>query len=133
LVRAQEGELLKPYSNVRLFLFIVFIMHYVYILHSEKSDRFYIGYTSDISTRLEFHKNAAHRKFTYNADDWKLRFSFECGTKSQALAIDKHIKADLTTGFYIYLPEVGTTCLSSYHIVIRQYLNSHRKTLNSFL
>jgi putative endonuclease len=67
-------------------------MHYVYILHSEKLNRFYIGYTSDISTRLEFHKNADYHKFTYNADDWKLMFSFECETKLQALAIEKHIK-----------------------------------------
>jgi putative endonuclease len=92
LVRAQEGELSKPYSNVRLFLFIVFIMHYVYILHSEKINMFYIGYTSDISTRLEFHNKAAPQKFTYNVDDWKLVFSFECETKLQALAAEKHIK-----------------------------------------
>ena len=53
---------------------------------------FYIGYTSDINTRLEFHNKAAPQKFTYNADDWKLVFSFECETKLQALAAEKHIK-----------------------------------------
>ena len=32
------------------------------------------------------------RKFTYNADDWALVFSLECENKTQALAIEKHIK-----------------------------------------
>ncbi|PWA11414.1 GIY-YIG nuclease family protein [Flavobacterium laiguense] len=30
-------------------------MNCVYILHSAKLSRFYIGYTSDFDTRLEFH------------------------------------------------------------------------------
>ena len=67
-------------------------MNYVYILHSEKLNRYYTGYTSDINIRLEFHDNAESRKFTYNADDWKLIFSMQCETKLQALAIEKHIK-----------------------------------------
>jgi putative endonuclease len=33
------------------------------------------------------------RKYTYRADDWKLFYSLECGSKAQALAIEKHIKA----------------------------------------
>ncbi|KGO85330.1 excinuclease ABC subunit C [Flavobacterium rivuli WB 3.3-2 = DSM 21788] len=67
-------------------------MHYVYILHSDKLNRYYTGYTSDINTRLEFHENSDSRKFTYNADDWVLVFSLECENKTQALAIEKHIK-----------------------------------------
>jgi len=67
-------------------------MHYVYILQSEKLNRYYIGYTANITTRLEFHENSEARKFTYNADDWDLVFSLECETKTQALAIEKHIK-----------------------------------------
>ena len=67
-------------------------MHYVYILQSEKLNRYYIGYTANITTRLEFHENSEARKFTYNADDWELVFSLECETKTQALAIEKHIK-----------------------------------------
>ncbi|MCB9288230.1 MAG: GIY-YIG nuclease family protein [Lewinellaceae bacterium] len=30
-------------------------MHYVYILHSKAADKFYIGQTPDIDTRLLFH------------------------------------------------------------------------------
>ncbi|MCA1920381.1 MAG: GIY-YIG nuclease family protein, partial [Flavobacterium piscis] len=33
-------------------------MYIVYILRSNKLNRFYIGFTSDFDIRLEFHKNA---------------------------------------------------------------------------
>ena len=68
-------------------------MHFVYILHSEKLNRYYSGYTSDINTRLDFHENAESHKFTYNANDWVLVFTLECNSKPQALAIEKHIKS----------------------------------------
>jgi putative endonuclease len=68
-------------------------MHWVYILKSEKLNRFYIGYTSDFDIRFEFHQNSESHKFTYNADDWELFLKIDCHNKSQALAIEKHIKA----------------------------------------
>lgn len=69
-------------------------MHIVYILHSQKLNRFYIGYTTNLDLRLDFHLNDKQaRKFTYKADDWTLFFSLACTSKMQALAIEKHIKA----------------------------------------
>ena len=68
-------------------------MECVYILQSEKLNRFYIVYTSDFDVRLEFHNNADKTKFTYNAGDWELFFKIDCENKSQALAIEKHIKS----------------------------------------
>jgi putative endonuclease len=68
-------------------------MNCVYILYSAKLNRFYIGFTSDFDTRLEFHKNAESHKFTTNADDWELFFKIPCENKTQGLAIKKHIKA----------------------------------------
>jgi putative endonuclease len=47
-------------------------MNCVYILYSAKLNRFYIGFTSDFDTRLEFHKNAESHKFTAKAEDWEL-------------------------------------------------------------
>ena len=67
-------------------------MNIVYILYSQKLNRYYIGYTSDFDMRLEFHKNANTRKFTYNATDWILFLKIDCTTKNQALSIEKHIK-----------------------------------------
>ena len=68
-------------------------MHQVYILFSEKLNRFYTGYTFDLKTRMEFHANAENRKFTHNATDWELFLIIDCDSKSQGLAIEKHIKS----------------------------------------
>ncbi len=67
-------------------------MNCVYILYSSKLNRFYIGFTSDFDTRLEFHKNAEPRKFTANAEDWVLFLRVLCENKTQGLNIEKHIK-----------------------------------------
>lgn len=67
--------------------------HYVYILHSESLNKHYVGYTSDISKRIELHLDSAKNKFTYRANDWKLMHTIECCCKSQALGIEQHIKS----------------------------------------
>lgn len=67
-------------------------MNIVYILHSNKLNRFYIGFTSDFNTRIEFHRNAQSHKFTSNADDWELFLKITCDSKTQGLQIEKHIK-----------------------------------------
>jgi putative endonuclease len=66
--------------------------YFVYILHSEKLNRYYTGATSDIDIRLDFHKNAEANKFTHKVDDWDLVFTIECDNKSQMLTIERHIK-----------------------------------------
>ena len=66
--------------------------HWVYILHSVKLDRFYIGASADVAQRLLFHQNSEARKFTANAKDWELFHEFACDSKQQALAIESHIK-----------------------------------------
>ena len=67
-------------------------MDCIYILHSVKLNRFYIGYTSNFETRLAFHQNAADYKFTSNANDWIVFLKINCESKSQALQIEQHIK-----------------------------------------
>ena len=67
-------------------------MQIVYILHSQKLNRYYIGYTANLETRLEFHKNAKPNKFTYNANDWELQLKIDCQSQAQAIAIESHIK-----------------------------------------
>ena len=94
-------------------------MHFVYILHSVKIIRFYIGYTSNLDLRMEFHEHAESRKFTYNADDWTLFFTINCKSKSQALAIEKHIKA-MKSKVYIEnlkkYPEMVEKLLKKYEV-----------------
>ena len=67
-------------------------MFTVYILHSKKLNRFYTGFTTNLELRLHFHENAVARKFTAKANDWVLFLEIACESKSQGLAIEKHIK-----------------------------------------
>ena len=80
------------HANGAGFLFICTMDYIVYILHSEKLNRFYTGATSDIDVRLHFHKNAEAHKYTHKADDWILMFTIACDNKSQMLGIEQHIK-----------------------------------------
>ena len=66
--------------------------HFVYILYSEKLDKFYTGETSDFNIRMVFHANSPSIKYTAKAKDWVLFLKFECDTKPQAKKIERHIK-----------------------------------------
>jgi len=43
--------------------------HFVYILYSEKLDKFYTGETSDFDVRLVFHENSLPTKYIGKARD----------------------------------------------------------------
>ena len=75
-------------------------MPLVYILFSEKLNKFYIGFTTDLEERLQYHQTAETRKFTYNATDWIVFLTIECKSKEQGLAIEKHVKA-MKSSIYI--------------------------------
>lgn len=93
-------------------------MFCVYILHSSKLNRYYIGYTANFEQRLDFHLNSEEqRKFTHNANDWISFLTIECQTKPQALAIEKHIKR-MKSKVYIenlkLYPEITTKLREKY-------------------
>ena len=64
----------------------------MYILHSQKINKFYIGATSDsMEERLRKH-NSNHKGFTGRANDWKLVYSEEYNSMVLALKREKEIK-----------------------------------------
>jgi len=93
------------------------VAHFVYIIHSETLNRFYIGQTADIKQRLGFHQSSESRKFTAKANDWILFFIIECKTKPQALAIETHIKKMKSSTYIKNLklyPEITVRLLEKY-------------------
>jgi putative endonuclease len=53
-------------------------MFYVYILYSSKSDRYYIGHTSNVYRRLEEHNNPLKTtKYTSKHLQWRMELFFE--------------------------------------------------------
>ena len=63
----------------------------VYIIYSEKIDRYYNGITDDIDWRLERH-NLGWGRYTKRGIPWKVVYTEECDTKSEALMREREIK-----------------------------------------
>ncbi|WP_215226760.1 GIY-YIG nuclease family protein, partial [Echinicola shivajiensis] len=65
----------------------------VYILYSKSIDTFYIGFSSDLSQRIDQHREHGIKgSFTNRAEDWELYFSLTCTSESQARSIERHLK-----------------------------------------
>jgi putative endonuclease len=69
-----------------------FMPHFVYIIQSLKDDRFYIGETTDVNARLQFH-NARKQRSTRNRVPFRLVKVEEFETRQEALKREKQIKS----------------------------------------
>ena len=63
----------------------------VYILYSGKIDRYYIGQTSDIVSRLARH-NAGLENYTSKGVPWALRWKTEKRTRAEAVQLERKLK-----------------------------------------
>jgi putative endonuclease len=66
-------------------------MYTTYILFSLKLNKFYTGYSSDFSRRLEEH-NRGKTPFMKSGVPWSRVYSTEFKTKKEALILEKLIK-----------------------------------------
>ena len=64
---------------------------YVYILYSVALDKYYIGSTKDIASRLEKHLQSK-KGFTAKAKDWILVYSEDFESKQEAIKRELQIK-----------------------------------------
>lgn len=68
-------------------------MHFLYILYSEKLDKYYTGETPDPDIRLDLHNNHHFKKsFTNAADDWTIKLAFQTDSKENAVFLESFIK-----------------------------------------
>jgi len=66
--------------------------HFVYVIYSEKADRYYVGETSDLNRRIQWHNTGEFESAaTKNISDWKLKWSLACDTIGQGRVIEKFI------------------------------------------
>ena len=63
----------------------------VYIIYSEKLDRYYVGYSENIQDRLFRHINSGS-KSTKKTNDWRLVYSQQFDSKSAANQRELEIK-----------------------------------------
>ena len=72
----------------------------VYILHSEKLNRHYIGQTENLELRLKQHAEKNNKgSFTSKANDWKVVLELDCSTRDQAKRLERFIKRMKSTRF----------------------------------
>jgi len=66
-------------------------MYHVYILYSKLLNRYYIGSTENIESRLRKH-NTNHKGFTGRAPDWQVVYKEDLADKQIGLTREKQIK-----------------------------------------
>jgi len=68
-----------------------FTMFYVYLIESEKDGKYYIGQTSNLEERIEYH-NSNWSKYTKHKGPWKLIGYKTFQTRSEAMKEEKKLK-----------------------------------------
>ena len=82
------------------FLDIILKEFFIYILYSEKSQIYYVGYTSDIKKRIIQHNDLSENSFTSKHRPWILKALFEVnGTEADAMQIENFIKKQKSSKF----------------------------------
>ncbi len=66
----------------------------VYILHSEKFNKFYTGHTSNLIERFKSHNQLAKKGSTIKFRPWKVIYLEFFPTKSEAMAREKFLKSE---------------------------------------
>ena len=66
-------------------------MYSVYIIYSEKLDKYYIGYSADVQDRLLKH-NRKSKAFSSSGRPWILVFQESFDTKKEAMAREMQLK-----------------------------------------
>ncbi len=64
----------------------------VYILFSEKAQKYYTGSTQNIDVRI-FEHNAGKTTSTKIGRPWKIVWTVQCRTRSEAMKLEKKIKS----------------------------------------
>ncbi len=114
VVQVQQGE--QASGHMARF----FIMNWtVYILFSQKLNRFYVGYSHQPDIRLLQHLSflKGNTAFTAKAQDWKQLLCLSCRDETHARKVESHIKKMKSKAFIINLikyPELQRKVLSRY-------------------
>ena len=91
---------------------------FVYILFSERLDRYYVGTTDDVVKRLKKH-NSKHypSAFTSKGIPWDLELQIPCNSSNIAYQLEKFIKQMKSKKFIERLienPEIAQSIISKF-------------------
>ena len=74
-------------------------MYIVYVLHSEKFNKIYIGYTSNLEERLLSHNKLGKKGWTVKYRPWELVHKEEFSSKAEAMKREKELKSSRGRNF----------------------------------
>ncbi len=67
--------------------------HFLYILYSKSSTKYYVGESHDVQERIRKHnEHQYHNSFSKIASDWNLVLAFECEDRNTSLYLERFIK-----------------------------------------
>ena len=82
------------------------IAYSIYILYSEKLNRYYIGSTKDIAQRIDQHNDPDfNQNWTKRGIPWQLFLSIPANTQQQALKIEHYLKKMKSRKYLLMLKE----------------------------
>ena len=68
-------------------------MHYLYIIYSKSTNKYYTGETCDMDTRILKHNNHTYKgSFTKIANDWEVKLLLNCDNINNAKYLISFIK-----------------------------------------
>ena len=76
--------------------------YFVYIIQSQKDDRYYVGSTNDLVERLQRH-NQGRSKYTKDNGPWELVYTEEYPDRSTAIRRENSIKKRKKRAYIQYL------------------------------
>ena len=79
-------------SSVRVRLAPLIMLYFVYIIYSATRDRYYTGHTDNLPKRIEQHNNG-YESSTKSGVPWKLKYTEEFKTRSEAMKREYEIKS----------------------------------------
>jgi len=68
-------------------------MFTVYVLYSEKYDKIYIGFTSDLEARLKSHNQLSQKGWTVRYRPWKIIYTEPYADKQSAMRRERALKS----------------------------------------
>ena len=82
-------------------------MHWVYILYSSRIDKYYIGSTSNLQNRIEFHNSEQNKIWSKRGQPWEIVFSHQFETSTESIIAEKFIKRQKSRVYISKLIEEG--------------------------
>jgi len=76
---------------------------FIYILYSESTDVFYVGYSQNVFQRLKQHNTSLFNTYTSKGRPWNIKAIFKVPSKPYAISAERFIKKQHSKSLIIKL------------------------------